>query len=73
MALNDSDKILGESHANVSADAGEDVPPAVQLKEKAPWKSDVVLDFCDIAAQVEVDAPEEVAEQEVCCLWSAKS
>ena len=66
-ALDNSDKVLGQSHTNVSTNACEDVPPAMQLEEEAPGKSNVVLDPGDIAAEVEVDTPEEVAKQEVCC------
>jgi hypothetical protein len=66
LALNDSDEVLGQSHADVSTNTREDVPPAMQLEKEAPWKSDVVLDSGDIAAEVKVDTPEKVAKQEVC-------
>jgi uncharacterized protein YdeI (BOF family) len=66
LALDDGDEVLCESHANVSANACKDVPPTVQLEDETPRKSDVMFDFRDIAAEVKVDAPEEVAEKEVC-------
>lgn len=62
MAFLNGDQVLSESHANVSANACEYVPPAVQLEEEAPRKADVVFDFRDIAAKMEVDAPKEVSE-----------
>lgn len=36
----------------------------MQFKKEAPWQSDVVLGFRDVAAEVEVDAPEEISEEE---------
>lgn len=73
LAFHNGNKVLRESHANVRADSCENMPPAMQLEQKSPGESDVVLELGDIAAQVEVDVPEEVAKEEAGWLWSAKS
>ena len=66
LALDDGDEVLCESHANVSANACKDVPPTMQLEDETPRESDIMFNFRDIAAEVKVDAPEEVAEKKVC-------
>ena len=63
--IHNSDQVFSECHANISTNAREDMPPAMQLEKKAPRKSNVVFDLCDIAAEVKVDIPEEIAEEEV--------
>lgn len=47
------------------ADGGEDVPPAVQLERPGPGGADEGLDGAEVEAELEVDVPDGVADDEV--------
>jgi hypothetical protein len=40
----------------------------MKLEDEAPRKSDVALESSDVAAEMEVDVPKEIAEEAACCV-----
>jgi hypothetical protein len=62
-ALFNCDEMTDECHTNVGTNTSKNVPPAVKLKNEAPGKANIMLDGCDVAAKMEVDAPEEVPKE----------
>ena len=62
--LGDCDQMSDECHPNVRTYACKDVPPAVKLENESPRKADILLEGRDVAAQMKIDAPEEVSKEE---------
>jgi hypothetical protein len=63
LAIFDRDQILDEGHTNVCTDSGENVPPAMKLEEEPPRQTESVLEARDVRAEMEINVPEEVAEE----------
>jgi hypothetical protein len=43
-------EVLDERHTRVRTNTSENVPPAVQFEEEAPWKTDGAFECCDVLA-----------------------
>jgi hypothetical protein len=56
--------VSDERHTNVRTNAREDVPPAMKFKDESPREANILLEGCDMAAKMEVDAPEKVPKKE---------
>jgi hypothetical protein len=63
LAFFHGDEVLDERHIHIRADASENVPPTMQLKEETPGKSNRALKGRDVVTEAEVDVPEEVPEK----------
>lgn len=56
-------QILHERHAHIRANARQNMPPAMQLKQEPPRQPNIPLQCSNIAAQMKINIPQKVPKQ----------